>query len=461
MSGFPFHIKEHVIPCQHVRGYPRATAHDQEELLHLVVKQYIPHDNPNPQPGDVTIIAAHANGFPKELYEPLWEDMLRRAKSAGFSIRSIWIADVAHQGASGALNEYRLGNDPSWFDHPRDLLHMVNTFRDQMIRPIVGIGHSMGGNNLVNLSFLHPRLLETLILIDPVILRRASKKGNQDPAAASARRRDLWPSREAAAEGFRKNKFYQTWDPRVLDLWIKHGLRGLPTAVHPSSQKPSASTPAPATPEPALAPPVHSESSVTLTTTKHQEVFTFLRPNFDALSDPATEPKRIATATGNRNKASHPDFAPETAVPESPFYRAEAVITFQMMPLLRPSVFYIFGETSDLSAPEFRADKMKVTGVGIGGSGGAPEGRVAEVTIDGVGHLIPMEAVGKTADYCVEWLAKEMRSWRVNEESERREWAAVPDEKKRVLSPQYLKMLGNGKNGNGNGNGNGPRAQKL
>jgi hypothetical protein len=33
--------------------------------LHLAVKQYIPLDNPNPQPGDVTILAAHANGFPK------------------------------------------------------------------------------------------------------------------------------------------------------------------------------------------------------------------------------------------------------------------------------------------------------------------------------------------------------------------------------------------------------------
>jgi hypothetical protein len=29
------------------------------------VKQYIPLDNPKPQPGDVTILAAHANGFPK------------------------------------------------------------------------------------------------------------------------------------------------------------------------------------------------------------------------------------------------------------------------------------------------------------------------------------------------------------------------------------------------------------
>jgi hypothetical protein len=32
-------------------------------------------------------------------------------KSAGISIRSIWIADVANQGSSGVLNEYKLGNE--------------------------------------------------------------------------------------------------------------------------------------------------------------------------------------------------------------------------------------------------------------------------------------------------------------------------------------------------------------
>jgi hypothetical protein len=67
MTSAFFHIKEHVLPCQHIREYARATAFKQEEELHLAIKQYIPLDNPNPQPGDVTIIGAHANGFPKVL----------------------------------------------------------------------------------------------------------------------------------------------------------------------------------------------------------------------------------------------------------------------------------------------------------------------------------------------------------------------------------------------------------
>lgn len=49
--------------------------------------------------------------FTQELYEPLWAEIHGRMKSAGISIRSIWIADVAHQGYSGILNEHKLGNE--------------------------------------------------------------------------------------------------------------------------------------------------------------------------------------------------------------------------------------------------------------------------------------------------------------------------------------------------------------
>lgn len=33
-------------------------------------------------------------------------------------------------------------------DHSRDLIHLVNHFRDEMPRPIMGIGHSLGCEQL-------------------------------------------------------------------------------------------------------------------------------------------------------------------------------------------------------------------------------------------------------------------------------------------------------------------------
>jgi alpha-beta hydrolase superfamily lysophospholipase len=84
----------------------------------------------------------------KELYEPFWDELLNRSKLDGYNIRGIWIADVANQGQSAILNEEKMGDDPSWFDHSRDLLHLINIFRAEMPRPLVGVGHSMGGCQL-------------------------------------------------------------------------------------------------------------------------------------------------------------------------------------------------------------------------------------------------------------------------------------------------------------------------
>lgn len=65
MSSEYFRLDEHVLEASHIRGFPRTTSTNQNEVLHLAIKQYTPLSNPDPKPGDVTIIAAHANGFPK------------------------------------------------------------------------------------------------------------------------------------------------------------------------------------------------------------------------------------------------------------------------------------------------------------------------------------------------------------------------------------------------------------
>jgi len=60
-----FRIVEHIIPCQHIRDYHHATRNDQEVVLSLAIKQYVPLNNLSPQLGDVTIIAAGGSGMPK------------------------------------------------------------------------------------------------------------------------------------------------------------------------------------------------------------------------------------------------------------------------------------------------------------------------------------------------------------------------------------------------------------
>lgn len=130
----------HTITASHLRDYPHAIANEDEDLF-LEVKQYIPDRQISFAAGSgqgdktinddaVTIIAAGGIGFIKELYEPLFEELLLRAESAGFSIRAIWTADPVNTGASAVRNQANLGCDPSWWDHSRDLWAMINYFSE-------------------------------------------------------------------------------------------------------------------------------------------------------------------------------------------------------------------------------------------------------------------------------------------------------------------------------------------
>lgn len=73
--------------------------------------------------------------------------MLRGRARAAYSMKTDWAMTVCKQLIRDADDDTD-STTASWFDHPRDLLHLVNVKRAEMPRPIVGIGHSMGGAHL-------------------------------------------------------------------------------------------------------------------------------------------------------------------------------------------------------------------------------------------------------------------------------------------------------------------------
>ena len=274
--------------------------------------------------------------------------------------------------------------------------------------PLAGIGHSFGGCALINLALMHPRLLSTLILLDPVVQDTEAPEAVGDPAYQSTFRRDVWPSRGEAEAAFRKQNFYQSWDPRVFDRWCKFGIRETPTSLHPNEC-----------------------GSVTLSTTKHQECFTFIRPSWPGLS--ADGSKVI-----DREKVPDIDTAGSR---EFLFYRPEPTATFKKLGEVRPSVLYIFGGESEMSSPRLRQLKMNVTGTGIGGSGGVKEGRVKEVVLNGIGHLVAMEASVQCADTAAPWLSQELEKFRAARR-EYLEWTKKTFVEKTTLSQEWQKRIG-------------------
>ncbi len=345
----------------------------------------------------------------------MWDDLLGASAKHGFRIRSIWIADAAWQGRSADLNVDRLGNDPSWYDYARDIYHMINQLRADMPRPLVGIGHSFGATCLTHLSLLHPRLLTTLVLMDPVLQYRfVDLSFGYSTLALSAVRRDLWPSREAAAASMGRSDFYQAWDPRVFDLWIEHGLRDTPTPLYPGIPYRDAA----------------GRGQVTLATTKHMEVFTYLRPTRQA-TDAATGRRVFA-------RARIPDIDDERLahMGTAALYRPEMPNTAALLPHVRPGILLVLGGQSSMSTPELRKEKLDMAGVGCGGSGGVDAGRVRDVVVEDAGHLVPMEKPTACALHAAAWIESELRTWR-EEEEELENWWRKSSREKQVLDDEW------------------------
>jgi len=187
----------------------------------------------------------------------------------------------------------------------------------------------------------------------------------------------------------------------------------LPTAVYPE-----------------LPPDTKGETPVTLTTSKYQEVWTFLRPNYQGQD----EDGKVVI-----NRKTHADANYEDTFP---FYRPEPIATFHKLPFVRPSVLYVFGETSNMSLPEVREYKLQNTGIGVGGSGGVKEGRVKEVLLEGVGHLIPMEAANESAEVAAEWVGREMGRWSEEEAEWRKAWEGRGRRAEVVVDEEWVRRIG-------------------
>ena len=230
-------------------------------------------------------------------------------------------------------------------------------------------------------------------------------------ALMSSYRLDLWPSRKAAEAAFRKNKFFQTWDSRVFDKYIEYGLRQVPTALYPS---------------PVEGGPV-SPGSVTLTTSKHQEAWSYVRSNF--------EPQDKHT-----DRLLSPDLDPQDQG-QFHFTRAECNITYANLPHLRPGVLYIWGSTSGLTSPQWEVDKLRLTGTGVGGSGGVPAGKVQRVVIDGFGHLVPCEQTSICAGHAADWLGRWLKQHRADEDFYRNHDSRKSAQDMLVTSDEWKKRV--------------------
>lgn len=98
-------------------------------------------------------------------------------------------------------------------------------------RVALGLGHSFGGTAMLMASAERPDLFERNVLVDPVVLPPHSERepgavdrAGQKLAEGARKRRQVWPSREAARAKWLEKELFGKWDPRALDLYVAEGL---------------------------------------------------------------------------------------------------------------------------------------------------------------------------------------------------------------------------------------------
>lgn len=175
----------------------------------------------------VDVLFVHANGFNAATYRSILGPL-------SLSLR-IMAVDLRGHGAS------RLPADPvgrrSWNDFRDDLVGVLDALGGP---PLVLSGHSMGGTSALLAAAERPDRVKSLVLFDPVILKRLRSLYARAPwtsgrawrntpmAQGAARRRAVFDSHADAFKAYRGRGAFKTWPETMLADYVSAGFRERP-----------------------------------------------------------------------------------------------------------------------------------------------------------------------------------------------------------------------------------------
>ena len=152
--------------------------------------------------------------------------------ATGFHAR-VWDQTVAHLppdlhvlavDVQGHGRSEKRGPISDWVAPAQDLAELVEHLN---LQGAVGVGHSMGGHNLVQVAAIHPQAFKRLVLVDPVIMApevyETATAWPPDKEHPIARRRNHWATWQDMYDAFKDRKPYSLWDPKVLADYCQHG----------------------------------------------------------------------------------------------------------------------------------------------------------------------------------------------------------------------------------------------
>lgn len=170
------------------------------------------------------LVFAHANGFPPATYRVLLEELSRQFRATAFAARPLWP-----------------GSDPSSVSSWNDLATDYGRAMAQRdFTGVVGVGHSLGGVLCILAAAADPLRFNSLALVDPVIfsglhslfwgsLKNLGLSNRLSLVRGARRRRDRFPSLEAARSAYSRKSVFSSWDPEVLEDYVQAAFSGTET----------------------------------------------------------------------------------------------------------------------------------------------------------------------------------------------------------------------------------------
>ena len=140
-----------------------------------------------------SIYFSHANGFPSKTYSVLFKFL------KDYNITTI---DV--------IGAQKKTNEVDWINLSKEIIDGVL----ELNKPVIGIGHSLGGILTLLAASNNPKIFKSVILLDPPIfsplkrsiidfLRLIQIEDLFSPARKSKKRRELFDSKEQALKYFK------------------------------------------------------------------------------------------------------------------------------------------------------------------------------------------------------------------------------------------------------------------
>ncbi len=165
-------------------------------------------------PAGQAILLLHATGFHARCWDKVVEALPHDRR----------IIAVDHLGHGRSSKPESLSD---WAKTAEPLAALVE---DLDLTDVIGVGHSMGGQCLVQLAAAMGERFERLILIDPVIMAPSYYEDAPNSATIDAsehpiaRRRSHWDSPEQMFERLKDHPSYGIWRPDVLQDYCEYGL---------------------------------------------------------------------------------------------------------------------------------------------------------------------------------------------------------------------------------------------